>query len=307
MKHLSAYPFFISIIAFGAIFFPASSVFAVADRVFCQCNVQFIGVANDRGIYTGAAEDVCTQSYPELSRKLMKDGFEVSEGDVAITPDDVFSREIGEALVAKGCYPARTTEAQREQFLQSENQSISHAQCTAIFETNLIIPFAAQRNIDTGYRTTPSSPTGTPIPLRTDALVHGDYIVRVHNCLVMTIPATALSAEERDQKSIFPSNLRSKIQGLNQLGGVRASQGAGVLIGRVIKLAMSVIGTIALVVFIYGGLLWMTARGNSDQVHRAMRILTWGALGVIVILSSYTLIDFILQSFLPAGSDLKGF
>lgn len=61
---------------------------------------------------------------------------------------------------------------------------------------------------------------------------------------------------------------------------------------------LGVLGSIAIVIFIYGGLLWMTARGNGDQVGKAISTIAWGAMGILVIFASYAIIGFVLQTVL---------
>lgn len=82
------------------------------------------------------------------------------------------------------------------------------------------------------------------------------------------------------------------ISGLNKLGVSTPQE----FIGRLIKAAMGVMGTIALAVLVYAGVLWMTAAGNSDRERKALDIMFWGALGVLVILSSYTIVQFIVEN-----------
>jgi hypothetical protein len=82
---------------------------------------------------------------------------------------------------------------------------------------------------------------------------------------------------------------------LNQLGAITAEG----LVGRVIQTAMGVMGTVALLMFIYGGILWMTARGNSDAAGKAIKIFMWSGLGVIVILTSYSIVNFVFEAFAP--------
>lgn len=87
--------------------------------------------------------------------------------------------------------------------------------------------------------------------------------------------------------------LKSSAGELNKLGGISLSG----LIGRLIGIAMGIIGTIALLVLIYGGLLWMTARGNSGQVEKSQKTLLWGGVGLIVILTAYAIVSFVFQAF----------
>lgn len=87
--------------------------------------------------------------------------------------------------------------------------------------------------------------------------------------------------------------LREEAAGVNQIQGVSATA----LVGRIIRAVMGVMGSIALIMFIYGGLMWMTARGNSEKAAKALQTILWGGLGVAVILSSYAVISFIFEAF----------
>lgn len=66
------------------------------------------------------------------------------------------------------------------------------------------------------------------------------------------------------------------------------------LIGRVIKAILSIVGSLALVMFIYGGFTWMLAAGSSEKVKKGKDIIVWAAIGLIIIFSSYALVRFIL-------------
>lgn len=68
------------------------------------------------------------------------------------------------------------------------------------------------------------------------------------------------------------------------------------VIGRAIKILLAFIGSISLVLYIYAGLLWMTASGASERVDMAKKILVWTTLGVVVMLSSYMLASFVFKS-----------
>lgn len=65
---------------------------------------------------------------------------------------------------------------------------------------------------------------------------------------------------------------------------------------RAINLLLAFIGSITLVLYVVAGLLWMTARGNSEQTDKAKKILVWTTLGVFVMLFSYILVNFLFDS-----------
>ncbi len=66
--------------------------------------------------------------------------------------------------------------------------------------------------------------------------------------------------------------------------------------GLIIKGILGITGSLALVMFIYGGLTWMTAAGNGERVQKGKDILIWATVGMAVIFGSYALIRFIFTA-----------
>lgn len=69
-----------------------------------------------------------------------------------------------------------------------------------------------------------------------------------------------------------------------------------IIIGRVIQGILGVVGSIALVMFIYGGFTWMTASGNTEKVTKGKDIILWSILGLIVIFTSFALVTFVIKT-----------
>ncbi|MFB6225847.1 MAG: hypothetical protein ABEJ02_00680 [Candidatus Paceibacteria bacterium] len=69
-------------------------------------------------------------------------------------------------------------------------------------------------------------------------------------------------------------------------------------IGQIIKAAMSFIGIIFTVLMVYGGFLWMTARGNEDQVDKAQRIITAAVIGLIIAVGAFSISDYAVSTFM---------
>ena len=71
------------------------------------------------------------------------------------------------------------------------------------------------------------------------------------------------------------------------------------IIGDLIGVVLSFLGVILLILMIYAGFLWMTARGDSKQVQTAKDILRNAIIGMIIVLASYALTsEIMLQLFL---------
>ncbi len=68
---------------------------------------------------------------------------------------------------------------------------------------------------------------------------------------------------------------------------------APTLIGQLIGVALSLLGILFLVLMIYGGFLWMTARGDGGQIDSAKGLMTAAVIGLIIVLSAYAITSFI--------------
>jgi sterol desaturase/sphingolipid hydroxylase (fatty acid hydroxylase superfamily) len=69
-----------------------------------------------------------------------------------------------------------------------------------------------------------------------------------------------------------------------------------ILITRIIQVVIGFVGVITLGMFIFGGLVWMTSAGNEDKVKKGKGILIWTILGLVVILTSYVILTFFINS-----------
>lgn len=77
----------------------------------------------------------------------------------------------------------------------------------------------------------------------------------------------------------------------NPLGSVTTPQ---ILIGKIINSVLGVVGSLALLMFIFGGLTWMTSGGSADKVKKGKDIIVWSAIGLVVIFASYGLVRFLI-------------
>lgn len=68
------------------------------------------------------------------------------------------------------------------------------------------------------------------------------------------------------------------------------------LIGMIVKYLMGILGSVALVMFLYGGFLWLTAAGEQAKVTKGKDTLIWAALGLVLIFASYSFVNFIFTA-----------
>jgi len=70
------------------------------------------------------------------------------------------------------------------------------------------------------------------------------------------------------------------------------------VIGRIIYAILGIVGSIALLMFIIGGVMWMTAAGDSEKITKAKNILIWSILGLVVIFAAFGITRFVLTAIL---------
>jgi len=58
---------------------------------------------------------------------------------------------------------------------------------------------------------------------------------------------------------------------------------------------LGVVGSVALLFFIYGGFVWILSGGNSELVKKGRDIITGAVIGLIIVFSSYLIVQFSLQ------------
>lgn len=79
----------------------------------------------------------------------------------------------------------------------------------------------------------------------------------------------------------------------NPLGDVKDPR---VLVGKIISAALGVVGSISLVIFLYGGFTWMTSGGSPDKVKHGRDLIVWAAIGLFVIFASYAMVRWVLET-----------
>ncbi len=71
-------------------------------------------------------------------------------------------------------------------------------------------------------------------------------------------------------------------------------------IANIIRVAMSLLGIVAVVIILIGGFTWMTAGGNDEKVGQAKKWIFAGVIGLAIILSAYAIATFVINSLVSA-------
>ncbi|MDD4412503.1 MAG: pilin [Patescibacteria group bacterium] len=68
------------------------------------------------------------------------------------------------------------------------------------------------------------------------------------------------------------------------------------IIGRIISMILSIVGTVTLLMLVYGGFLWLTSAGNDKKVAQGKAIIMWSAIGLAIIFLAYVFVKFFFEA-----------
>lgn len=115
-------------------------------------------------------------------------------------------------------------------------------------------------------------------------------------CLVATVSlAFGQVATATDPNTTDPNGASTEVVSIpNPVGETGLTP--AMIAGRVIQALLGVSGAAALVVFIYGGLMFMLSGGKAERVNTAKSTLIYASLGLAIIFASYAILQFVLQA-----------
>lgn len=68
------------------------------------------------------------------------------------------------------------------------------------------------------------------------------------------------------------------------------------IIGFVIQAALGICGSIALVMLVYGGFLWLTSGGKPESIKKGQQTIVWSILGITLIFGANALATFVITN-----------
>lgn len=73
-------------------------------------------------------------------------------------------------------------------------------------------------------------------------------------------------------------------------------------IGGLIKVALGLLGILMVVIMLMGGFQWMVASENDENKKNAMKAIVQGIIGLVIIVSAYSISNFLVENLLNATS-----
>ncbi len=64
---------------------------------------------------------------------------------------------------------------------------------------------------------------------------------------------------------------------------------------------LGIVGSLALLFFMYGGLMMIISQGSSEKVEQGKTILKNAVIGLVIVFTSWAIINFVVNAFVPEG------
>ncbi|MFA4831039.1 MAG: hypothetical protein WC618_02585, partial [Patescibacteria group bacterium] len=127
-------------------------------------------------------------------------------------------------------------------------------------------------------------------------------------CLALSLLAVIGLAVFAFAEPIFAQTAADDSFGLQDFENTTelGAQDIRVTVAKIIRAVLGLLGIIVLVIVIYGGYMYMTAGGQEEKITTAKKILVNGAIGLVIILSSLAITQFILSRLADATGFGRG-
>ena len=115
--------------------------------------------------------------------------------------------------------------------------------------------------------------------------------------LIFVLVPNVVSADSTDLLQLAQVDLKGDIMRQVEVGAEAAELGTPqdprLIAATIIKILLSLLGTIFLALTVYAGYLWLTSHGEEERVERARKILKRSIIGIIIVLLSYSITLFV--------------
>jgi len=78
------------------------------------------------------------------------------------------------------------------------------------------------------------------------------------------------------------------------------------MVAKIITAVLGIVGALFVILFIYGGFIWLTSAGNDEKINKAKKILSYAVIGVVIVAAAYTISTFIANAIFTGTAPTQG-
>lgn len=109
--------------------------------------------------------------------------------------------------------------------------------------------------------------------------------------LFIALPTSVQAQDNEDRLKILDCESANKDCDLNDFGRTLYS---------ISKLILGITGSLALLMFVYGGFIWLISGGNKEAVQKGKNILIAATIGIIIVFVAYSAVEFTIKGLTDA-------
>lgn len=107
-------------------------------------------------------------------------------------------------------------------------------------------------------------------------------------CLMLLLASSPVLALGLGDAGSFAAETASKAQ-------INTRQSLESIVADVISILLGLVGIIFMLLSLYGGYIWMTSAGEPDKIKKAKGLILNGAIGMLIILTAYSITYFVAR------------
>lgn len=98
--------------------------------------------------------------------------------------------------------------------------------------------------------------------------------------------------------SVASASPASQIRGgVNSVGGDKEGSDLGSRVRTIVNILLYILGAIAVVMIILGGIRYTTSNGDSSAITSAKNTILYAVVGLVVAILAYAIVNFVITSF----------
>lgn len=125
-------------------------------------------------------------------------------------------------------------------------------------------------------------------------MIRFDRISRISCFLLIFFLIFSLSSLLLPQKATF-AQIEELEKVAEEVEGIGDETDISVLIGRIVKTVLGLMGLVAVVLIIVGGFQWMTSGGSEEKIKKAKQMMGAALIGLVIVVLAYAIASFVIE------------
>lgn len=113
---------------------------------------------------------------------------------------------------------------------------------------------------------------------------------------LLMVPTLAFAVAPVADAQTKDLNIRSGVDSAEGTGSAKAVDNPGELVKGVVNAILYIVGILAVIMLIWGGITYTTSAGDSNKVTSAKNTILYAVIGLVVAIFAYAIVNFVLTN-----------